>query len=66
MIDVAKEIRKCRAEKHMSQDELSLAVGIGRGQIHHYESGKTCPSVYRFEDILNALGYELRIVERGE
>lgn len=64
MIDVAKEVRRCRASLGVSQDALAEIVGIGRGQISTYEKGVSCPSVYRFEDILNACGYELQIVER--
>lgn len=59
-------IRKCRLAEGISQERLATLSGLNRSAISQYENKDICPSVYRFEDILNALGYELIIQKKGK
>jgi transcriptional regulator with XRE-family HTH domain len=64
--DVGEIIKQCRHDAGLSQDQLCRVAGIGpRSTISQYERHGKCPSVYRFEDILNACGYELIIRKKG-
>lgn len=64
---MAAELRKCRAEKHISQQEVADAVGVDRVTIKNYENGITAPSyetAWRLADYygvsLDALGGRTR------
>lgn len=58
-------IRSLRKEAGLSQERLAERIGASRSQICVYEKRNICPSVYRFEDIVEACGYELIIRKKG-
>lgn len=64
--DTGKTIHRCRTEAGLSQERLAVLTGLGRSAISQYEHKDICPSVYRFEDILNACGYELIVVKKED
>ena len=66
IVYVGEIIKQCRHDAGLSQAQLCKRTGIGpRGTISQYERHGVCPSVYRFEDILNACGYEIIIRKKG-
>lgn len=62
---VSEAIKRCRTEAGLSQERLADQSGLYRSAISQYENKDICPSVYRFEDILEACGYELIIRKKG-
>lgn len=64
--NVGEIIKQCRLEAGLSQERLCNLTGIGpRGTISQYERHGICPSVYRFEDLIEACGYEIIIRKKG-
>lgn len=57
-------IFRCRKRKGLSQTELEALTGITKTSISNWESGRFEPSVGKFEILLNAMGYELKVVEK--
>lgn len=49
----AKELRKLRAEKNVSQQEVAKIVNINVGTIVRYENATTSISIDRLEKLLN-------------
>ncbi len=58
-------IKQIRLEAGLTQERLCAMVGCPKSTISQYERKGNCPSVYRFEDLLNACGYELIIRKKG-
>lgn len=50
--------------KHISQNELASISGVDRGSISKWFCATRNPRLFMIEAVLNALGYELRIVKR--
>lgn len=63
--DVGEIILQIRTEAGLSQEQLGRRAGVLRNNISQYEHKGVCPNVYRFEDLLNACGYELIIRKEG-
>jgi transcriptional regulator with XRE-family HTH domain len=55
-----------RKEKNISQKELAELTGNKQQAISRIERKENTPSLRIFCNILNALGYELQIVEKKE
>ena len=58
-MSVGKTIRTLRKRKGLTQAELAQKVNVTASLITLYEKDNVVPSVQRFEDILNVMGYEL-------
>lgn len=58
-VNVGETIRTIREKSGLTQGQLAEKVYITQGSISLYETGKTNPTVYSLEQILNAMGYEL-------
>lgn len=65
MISFAKEIRAIRKGMHLSQTALAMRAGVSHVTICAIEREKRTPSVYMAQTLLDAMGYELRIVKKG-
>lgn len=60
------EMISLRKEEKVTQGELAKLVGSKQQVISRIEKKENSPSLRSFCNILNALGYELRIVKRGK
>jgi transcriptional regulator with XRE-family HTH domain len=58
-MDVAKNIKRIREKKGMSQKELITAVGLGAPMYSRIETGKAEPSLTTLEKIAKALNVKL-------
>lgn len=61
MIDFIKTERK---NKKVSVKKLSMLSGVKATTIRNWEYGIAIPTLDNFQKVLNALGFELRIVGR--
>lgn len=59
------EMISLRKEEKMTQGELAELTGSRQQVISRIEKKENSPSLKSFCNILNALGYELKIVKRG-
>lgn len=62
LIDELVELRK---KENISQSELAKLTGSRQQAISRLENKEHSPSLKLFYSIVNALGYDLRIVKRG-
>ncbi len=60
------EMISLRKEEKVTQGELAKLVGSKQQVISRIEKKENSPSLRSFCNILNALGYELKIVKRGK
>lgn len=60
------EMIALRKEEKMTQSELAELTGSKQQVISRIEKKENSPSLKSFCNILNALGYELKIVKRGK
>ena len=60
------EMISLRKEEKVTQGELAKLVGSKQQVISRIEKRENSPSLRGFCNILNALGYELKIVKRGK
>ena len=58
------QIIALRKENHISQTELAAMTGNRQQAISRFEKKENNPSLKLFNTIVNALGYELRIVKK--
>lgn len=59
------EMISLRKEEKVTQSELAELIGSRQQVISRIEKKETSPSLKNFCNMLNALGYELKIVKRG-
>ena len=57
-------IREKRKSIHVTQEELALATGVSLSFFKLIEQGKANPSISVLENIIDALGYEIQIVQK--
>lgn len=62
LIDELIELRK---KQNISQKELADFIGSKQQAISRVENKEHCPSLKLFCSMVNALGYELKIVKKG-
>lgn len=55
---------KLRAEANLTQREIAEKAGISESSYHGYENGYHVPSIYRTVDMLEVLGYTLKLEEK--
>lgn len=58
-------LKKIREKVRMSIIEAAMASGYTKSTISLLENGKRNGGIYTINDILNAYGYELKIVKKG-
>lgn len=63
--DLAMQIVELRERREMTQVELSQLTGIDQGDISRIERGSANPTERTLAKIADALGAELRLVERS-
>ena len=56
MASVGSHIRRLRAAKHMTQEELAERLFVTRQAVSAWETGKALPDVETLERIAEALG----------
>ena len=56
------KIKKHREEKHIKQHELAEMIGVTTDYISKIETGKKCPALDTFVDILNALNVSADVI----
>lgn len=55
-----------RRSAGLTQIDLFIRSGVRDKLISAYENGHTVPSVEKFEKLLNACGFEMKIVKKCE
>jgi transcriptional regulator with XRE-family HTH domain len=60
------ELRRIRQSRGLSLNQVAHAAGFSRNDIRRWESGQHVPSVLKFLAVIDALGYELRLVQRND
>jgi transcriptional regulator with XRE-family HTH domain len=66
LVDVGKALQQARLQKRLSQEELAQRAGVARVTLSRMETAaKTDMSLTALLRLARALGYELRLVERG-
>ena len=60
--NLGETLRLIRKRQKLTQRELAAKSGIPCQSICNYETGKTMPSVFNYECLMNAMGFGLRIV----
>lgn len=59
--EIVNELRDARLGLDVSQQTIAEAVGVSRGQVGHWETGKQEPSVEHLERWAAHFGWSLRI-----
>lgn len=59
------EIKKLRDEKGMSQRRLAKLAGVDRASLRRFESGESRGNIDLIEKLVEVLGYELELMNRG-
>ena len=57
--ELGQAIKMLRTERKMSQETLGNAIGVDKGNVSRYESGKQYPELDKVSDIADALGVEV-------
>lgn len=65
MLNVSKTIKDLRKLRHFTQRELADRAMISRQTVWNVEQENHGTTVYTFERLLNAMGFELEIVPKG-
>ena len=63
---LGQNIRKCRKEQKLSQEQLAEKVGLSANYIGLIERGEKQPALDTFMDILNALNASADLVLAGD
>ena len=66
MIDVGRNIRKCRERKGLTQDALAEKLHVTRQAVSNWETGRNQPDLYTLEAAAKALDLELEELLRGK
>lgn len=61
---LVRDIRCLRQDAGLTQSELAELAGYGDTTVAYWERGKTDPTLRRFVDVANALGYDVKLVKR--
>lgn len=64
MINIGEVLIACRKRKGWSQKELAEKAGVNVGSLWRYENNLTVPMLSSVEYLLEAMGYELKIVRK--
>lgn len=63
---VGEIVKECRLTKGMTQKQLSEMSGVARQTVADVESGRHGTSVAILTELLDAMGYELAVVKKGD
>lgn len=63
---VGEAVKKCRQEREMTQKQLSEMSMVARQTVADVESGRHGTSVAILTELLDAMGYELAVVKKGD
>lgn len=63
---VGEIVKECRQTKGMTQKQLSEMSGVARQTVADVESGRHGTSVAILTELLDAMGYELAVVKKGD
>lgn len=64
--ELVAQSKKARINEGISQKEIAQTLGINQDKISNYESGKVSPRLDLFVRYLDAIGYTIKIVKKGE
>lgn len=64
MIDAPSIIRECRRFRHLTQRQLADRSGVSRQTIWNVERDNNNTTLYTFEKLLEAMGFEVYIREK--
>ena len=64
MIDAPNIIRECRRFRHLTQRQLADRSGVSRQTIWNVERDNNNTTLYTFERLLEAMGFEVYIREK--
>lgn len=64
MIDAPNIIRECRRFRHLTQRQLADRSGVSRQTIWNVERDNNNTTLYTFEKLLEAMGFEVYIREK--
>ena len=64
MTNFAETIKACREYRNLTQKQLARLSGVPDSSITRIERGINTPRADTFEDLLNAMGFELVIREK--
>jgi transcriptional regulator with XRE-family HTH domain len=56
------ELRRIRQLRGLSVCQVARTAGFSHSDVHRWERGAVVPSVLNFQAVVNALGYEVRLV----
>lgn len=59
-----KSVKELRQTTSLNQSQFAKLVDIPRSMINRYENGHTEPSLANYVKIVEALGFELKLIER--
>ncbi len=60
------ELRRIRQSRGLSLNQVAHTAGFSQNDVSRWENGHHIPSVLNFQAVINALGYEVRLVRRDE
>ena len=60
------ELRRLRQSRGWSLSQVASTAGFSQNDVSRWEQGHHVPSVLNFQAVINALGYEVRLVRRDE
>lgn len=60
------ELRRIRQSRGLSLDRVARSAGFSQTEISRWERGRHVPNVLNFQAVINALGYEVRLVRLDE
>ena len=66
MINDMEVIKNLRQQHGMTLREMSEKTGVSHSTINNIEHGRHSTTLYIFQQLLDAFGLELKIVEKGE
>lgn len=64
-MDYVSQLKRIRQGQKVSIKKLSEMSGVHKHTINDWEYQGAKPTIENFNKVLNSLGYELQIVERG-
>ena len=64
MIDAAEIIKGCRKFRHLTRTQLADRSGVSRQTIWNVERDNNNTTLYTFEKLLEAMGFEVYIREK--
>lgn len=62
MNNIGKRIREIRIQKHMTQDQLAVALGTTKAAISRYETGNRRPNYEQLAEISKVLGVSVLVL----